>query len=583
MDDDKTTRVNPDTSDVPEHLLEAFESVGFRILRPLGEGGMAQVYLAEDAELGRQVAIKVLHQDLAESEDFETRFVEEARRVAALEHKNILTVFRAGMVDGMRFIAMQLATQGDLAQLIQNHSLAEDEAATICMQLAEALAHAHEHHIIHRDIKPANVFISETGNPILADFGIAKSLVDTGRTQTGMVIGSPAYMSPEQRMGLEIDEKSDVYALGLVFFEMLTNHLPQDFSTTGLKEELTGNGQKYVAIISKCLAADPQLRPSATELAGLLQGTLSTDNSKLRVVITGTLALAVLAGVVFFAENKDSTHEVLIEVDPPDTQRYLNSRLFSGPLTVTGESQLALIRRGYHGQLIQTDTHTASPLKIALQAVTLPSAEEKLIFHALFDNEATSVEQLRQAEMSDPVYAQLLALKLKQLQRQSIVDEVAVLELLAKLGDDVAQLKLFLAASVQPALIKMDADMARAGIVSASQTDDRYPGYALASHYRALEIMQARGASDFTQRDRDAARDLFATALMQGLDWPGENMGRYVQMACNIPIVDSQPVPSTAPACLAHMRRMMPICESILLEQMDPSEFSQCMLESAPI
>jgi tetratricopeptide (TPR) repeat protein len=201
----------------------------YRIERELGAGGMATVYLAQDLKHGRQVAVKVLRQEVGAVLGKE-RFLAEIRLTAALQHPNILPLFDSGSEGDQLYYVMPFVRGESLREkLTRETSLPVDEAVAIGRGIADALDHAHRQGVIHRDIKPENILLSD-GVPMVADFGIARALSAAGGervTQTGVVVGTPSYMSPEQAMGgAELDERADLYALGCVLFEMLTGRTP---------------------------------------------------------------------------------------------------------------------------------------------------------------------------------------------------------------------------------------------------------------------------------------------------------------------------------------------------------------------
>jgi eukaryotic-like serine/threonine-protein kinase len=198
----------------------------------LGRGGMAAVYRARDPAFDRDVAIKVLPRDFMNDPDFRARFEREARLIAALEHPAIVPVHDYGEKDGQPYIVMRLMSGGSLADRLRTGALPLQEAARILLALAPALDRAHARGIIHRDLKPSNILFDEDRNPYLADFGIARlTEASTVMTATGMV-GTPAYMSPEQASGQrDLDGRTDLYALGVIVFQMLTGQLPYDADT----------------------------------------------------------------------------------------------------------------------------------------------------------------------------------------------------------------------------------------------------------------------------------------------------------------------------------------------------------------
>ncbi len=205
----------------------------YRILAPLGQGGMARVYRARQENLDREVAVKVLPPWFAADRNFVERFNLEAKLVARLSHPNIVTVHDASEHKGHLYIVMQLVDGGTLKQRMdqlqeQRKTMDVAEATRIFTQLASALNYAHEHGIIHRDVKPVNVLMDRAGRPILSDFGIAKVLESTKEqlTRPGAGVGTPEYMSPEQCQGGPVDPRADIYALGVMLFEALTGQTP---------------------------------------------------------------------------------------------------------------------------------------------------------------------------------------------------------------------------------------------------------------------------------------------------------------------------------------------------------------------
>ncbi len=199
----------------------------YEIIRSIGEGGMANVYLAQDTILDRQVAVKILRGDLAEDEKFVRRFQREAISASSLNDPNIVEVYDVGEDDGKYFIVMEYVQGPTLKQLIKKRgSLTLPEAQDIMLQLTSAVAHAHESYIIHRDIKPQNVVILEDGRVKIMDFGIAVALNAGELTQTNSVMGTVYYIPPEQANGGAATVKSDIYSLGILMYELVTGHVP---------------------------------------------------------------------------------------------------------------------------------------------------------------------------------------------------------------------------------------------------------------------------------------------------------------------------------------------------------------------
>ena len=197
--------------------------------RPLGGGGMAQVYLAHDEVLDRDVALKILRDRYAEDEEFVERFRREARSAASLSHPNIVAVYDRGRTeDGAYFIAMEYAPGGTLKERIRREGALTPAAAVgVAGQIADALSAAHEKGVIHREIKPQNVLVTRSGDVKVTDFGIARatSSASSGATAEGFVLGTADYMAPEQAKGEPVGPASDLYSLGVVLYEMLTGQL----------------------------------------------------------------------------------------------------------------------------------------------------------------------------------------------------------------------------------------------------------------------------------------------------------------------------------------------------------------------
>lgn len=200
----------------------------YRIISQVGQGGMATVYKAYQASMDRNVAIKVLPRQLAESPEFAARFQQEARIIARLEHPHILPVFDFGESDGVTYFVMRYLEAGTLKTKMEAGPLSLNEIDRLFTQLAEALNYAHGHGIIHRDLKPANALIDESGNLFLTDFGIAKLLESASPrlTQTDAIMGTPAYISPEQARAEKVNQRSDIYSLGIILYEMVTGSVP---------------------------------------------------------------------------------------------------------------------------------------------------------------------------------------------------------------------------------------------------------------------------------------------------------------------------------------------------------------------
>jgi serine/threonine protein kinase len=201
----------------------------YEIIEPLGKGGMASVYKAYEAALDRHVALKVLPGEFLHDQDFSERFNREARLIAKLEHPNIIPIYNFGIDQASHtpWISLRLISGGALSSSIKQRRLGLDRVVDIIQGAASALDYAHSRGVVHRDVKPQNILLDEAGRVYLADFGIAKMFEGTSAlTQAGMITGTPQYMAPEQATGQQLDNRADIYALGVVAYEMLTGRVP---------------------------------------------------------------------------------------------------------------------------------------------------------------------------------------------------------------------------------------------------------------------------------------------------------------------------------------------------------------------
>jgi serine/threonine-protein kinase PpkA len=199
------------------------EIPGYEIKRVIGQGGMATVYLAEQRSLGRQVVLKILDTSTGIAPETVERFLNEGRIIASLNHPHIITIYDIGQAGDQIYISMEYVEGGDLKDRLLSKVFAPVEAIDIIEKVAAGLAAAHENGIVHRDVKPGNILFRRDGTPLLSDFGIAKRLSnDSDLTSTGMFVGSPNYMAPEQSESGPIDGRADIYSLGVILYEMLT-------------------------------------------------------------------------------------------------------------------------------------------------------------------------------------------------------------------------------------------------------------------------------------------------------------------------------------------------------------------------
>ncbi len=252
----------------------------FEVIELIGSGGMASIYKATQLSLERPVALKVMHRHLTANENFVARFEKEAKRAATMHHENIVSIIDYGSVDGEYFIAMEYIEGQNLKQMMTRMKRLPLEAALLIgREIANGLKYAHNNGLIHRDIKPANIMLSTDGRILITDFGIAKDHTDLSITDTGQMIGSPAYMSPEQAAGRPIDHRCDIFSLGIVLYEIIIGERPfkgdtyQEMITNIISASVPDLAQLRVdvtssldSIVRKCLHKDIEGRYQDAEL-----------------------------------------------------------------------------------------------------------------------------------------------------------------------------------------------------------------------------------------------------------------------------------------------------------------------------
>jgi serine/threonine protein kinase len=301
----------------------------FTIVRRIGEGGMGVVYLARDERLGRQVALKVIAPRLADDPEFKKRFETEARSAAAIEHPNAVAIYSAGSLGGELYMAMRFVEGVDLRQLLAERGPLEPEiAVSILGDVAGALDSAHRAGLVHRDIKPGNVLLAkgEDGSAYLTDFGLTRGQHGGSEqlTGTGQWIGTLDYVAPEQMASERVDARTDVYALGCVFYEMLAGEVPfpgNDMQKVMAKANqavpgLPGERGVFDPVIARATARDPEQRHrSAGDLARDARAALAGEKPQLteRGVATGAAA----AGMLEFAPTEPATAPTRLAAKPP--------------------------------------------------------------------------------------------------------------------------------------------------------------------------------------------------------------------------------------------------------------------------
>ncbi|MFQ5890978.1 MAG: protein kinase [Gemmatimonadota bacterium] len=321
-------------SEVIERLKTALAD-RYAIEREIGRGGMATVYLAEDLKHHRKVAIKVLHPELAAAVGTD-RFLREIETVAGLTHPHVLPLHDSGEANGLLFYVMPYVEGESLRQrLDREKQLPVDQAIQIAQDVSDALDHAHRNGVVHRDIKPGNILLEE-GHAVVTDFGVARAISEAGGekiTATGLAVGTPAYMSPEQASGEEADERSDIYALGCVLYEMLagepplTGATPQSTAAKRLTDRPTPLGvmrstvpERLQSLVEKTLAVSPADRPAtARQLAEELAKVRRSPEPAARMSpaarwllpVIGLAAIAVVAAVVWMlATDRSVTRQL---------------------------------------------------------------------------------------------------------------------------------------------------------------------------------------------------------------------------------------------------------------------------------
>jgi serine/threonine protein kinase len=265
----------------------------YRLIAPLGQGGMARIFRATDTQLGREVAVKLLRTDYLQDPDFSSRFRQEAQNAASLSHPNVVTVYDYGEDPSGPYIVMEYVDGDDLAAIMRRSGpLPPQQAARVAAAVAHALQAAHARGIVHRDVKPGNILIGRDGRVKVVDFGIARAIAEAQMTLPGTTLGSVHYFSPEQARGEPATPESDIYSLGIVLFEMLTGERPWEGDSAALVAlaRLSGPTPDPVlvrgsippdiaAITRKAMAREPEDRfVSAGSMADALDATCSGGN-----------------------------------------------------------------------------------------------------------------------------------------------------------------------------------------------------------------------------------------------------------------------------------------------------------------
>src|SRR4051812_28507246 len=325
----------------------------YRLLAPIGAGGSAAVYSADDVRLRRRVAVKILHADLADDESFLRRFRAEAQAVAALAHPNILSVYDWGEEDGNPFLVMELLGGGSLRNVLdRGDRLTPSQAVQVGLEAARALDYAHRRGLVHRDIKPANLLFDEEGRACVADFGLARALAEASVTEpTGAILGTFRYASPEQALGKSVDGKADVYALALVLIEAVTGQVPFAADTrvatlmARVDNPLVGPPAlgPLGLVVEQCGTPDPEDRADAAALIAGLERAARTLPSPRPLPLAGA------------REIDDTTRIADVTVMPGAGARSTTSTaqgraaLFDGDTMLSGPADATIVSSGHGG------------------------------------------------------------------------------------------------------------------------------------------------------------------------------------------------------------------------------------------
>jgi serine/threonine-protein kinase len=359
----------------------------YEVERSVGRGGMAEVFLARDVLLDRPVVLKVLFPEFATDPSFVERFRREAQAAANLSHPNIVAVYDWGTLNNTYFIAMEYVAGTTLADLLKEKgSLSPSQASDIALEVASALGFAHENGVVHRDIKPGNILISNSGQVKVADFGIARALgaaVEDGLTQTGSVMGTATYLSPEQAQGAQPDPRSDLYSLGVTMYEMVAGKAPFVGDTpvavtyqhvhampTPLHDLKTDVSLDFEAIVAKCMAKSPKRRyESASALRDDIRRSINREPVRALDVVKPRVETAPTTAIpVLIPDSLPPLEDDFDDSIPGRTAAYVFGAVF-----------LALLLVGAGVFVFRALTNTTSDNIAVPSVVNLPLAEASQI------------------------------------------------------------------------------------------------------------------------------------------------------------------------------------------------------------
>ncbi|HEX5337201.1 MAG TPA: serine/threonine-protein kinase [Gallionella sp.] len=336
----------------------------YEIIRELGQGAMGIVYEAKDPLIDRVVAIKTINLGLAqeEKEEYEGRFYQEAKAAGRLNHPNIVTIYDVGKSGDIAYIAMEFLQGRELRDIMKDGGLLPvDQVLDIVAQVASGLAYAHEHEIVHRDVKPSNIMVIRDGHVKITDFGIARMASSAVRTQTGMVLGSPKYMSPEQVMGKAIDQRSDIFSLGVMLYEMLTGQSPF-------------NGENVNAIMYQTLNAVPAapntMNAAVPEMLNFIVAKALAKKLEDRYQNAHDLAVDLRA-------CRDSMPRSTQKIDVSPVKQ-VNDKKLPGVITITGimEGEEADDQHASTVKLSQTFDSAEATMRLAAMTATSEDVDE---------------------------------------------------------------------------------------------------------------------------------------------------------------------------------------------------------------
>ena len=568
MVDEQDTKLDPLKSpDDDATIVSDRPSItGFAIKNVLGEGGMARVYLANDLQLDRPVAIKVMGAEISNDDEFRLRFDDEGKTVAQFRHQNIVAVHTSGEVDGMKYIVMEYAAGGTLTSKLDGGSVNVQVAVRIAHDMADALAYSHARGIVHRDFKPGNILFTEDGVPVLSDFGVARSSSPnrSAKTQLGIIIGAPRYMAPEQAFGEVVTDKADVYSFGIVLYEMLTGDVPPKNSRmiskpadeTPIRKILRREPSSVVTLLCRCLQAEPAARPTAMQCRDTLAAVELSEHSGLMsrlgrrshrpIVALGVAGLSTAVAVVWIyidstdapsdarspvvsepqaVETPNTTEQTVLHtftVNPPETQLYVDGVPLEqlNPVLRTGVHTVVAVASNYVGKVLQIQVDSEpSDTTVSLEPLTLPTAAEHVRFLTAADASTLSTNDI--AGVSD--HSLRTALDLRRMALAATWNEMDMLygqlAALASYRDPASALILYLAGETD----ELRSYLSAKGIVSAdllpgleTASED---GYGLATFWNAVRLRGALLDKELNPNDEQFLRycETLELAVAQGM------------------------------------------------------------------